>query len=77
MGKLRNIKIFAEFKKYDPNNPYPFIDIKIDDISFRTSDWDIKVDFEYIPDWMVDIIIRLFKGDILELVVLLVKEKIN
>lgn len=65
-GSVRSILSRVKFTPIDEHNPYPFIVVEIVDIQLDTNSWDIHVDFDFIPSWMIDWIINLFKSKILD-----------
>lgn len=68
-GKIKEIKQVITFLPVDDKQHFPMIKIELFDIGLDGDSWHIDVDFKYIPSWLIDWIIKLFKSKILDAIV--------
>ena len=64
-GTIDSITLNLVFREIGEKNPKPFIDLNLTHYRIDTSKWHFALDFKYIPEWLIDLIINAFKKTIL------------
>lgn len=65
-GKIDKVVSKITFKNYDPNDPKPYLDLKVEHMELYVNNWDVDVDIKNIPNFLINLIIKLFKANILK-----------
>lgn len=77
IGRVSNIESKIIFKDFNPQDPKPYIDIKVQGFTYDEAKWQIYVDFDYIPNFIANIIIELIQTKLLEIIISNVVEALN
>lgn len=80
-GAIEMISLNLVFKELDPKNPKPFINLSLEHYKIFLDKWHFALDFKYIPEFLIDLIINAFKRtiitDVLPVVTDVISSKTN
>lgn len=76
-GKINEIVLQGNFKNFDPKNPKPFVNMIISSIDYNPSDFHISIHMSWIPSFIADLIIKIFKSKILHSIIPKIVESVN